>query len=660
MSALITDYGLSIVSPLVNDTAANFRLPSWPPPADFPVVIDVEGTVVSKFGDSVWDLSVWADVPKIINFGDGVSRKNEGKVSLVNAATFRMIVAWWLWGPRGVFAAGTLVSQHRSLKSIFVVCSSNNIDAKTISRYPAIIAKIALAISPSARLNALSLLHALYEQRDQLGFTLMDRQALSQLAKAFPPPARVEQTAYIPPRIWTYQIKRLRAVLDDFLSHKERVEGCYNEVLGRYIDNYGSLPAAIGNPNRRKLTATGAFEQLARDFGIYELLSKWYQKTPGRKQLPLSALTNYLSLVNRAGFAYLLNFSLMRVQEAWTLRANCFHIEHDERLGEIAMLRGETTKTIADDDARWITSPAVAIAVDSMKTISTWRMRLKAAYGGPSEDAENFLYLPTCEPWKVFSRIRSSRGMYPSYASIFKDYPKLFEESEIRVTQEDWELAKLITPTLDEETFGVGKIWRFTWHQLRRTGAVNMQASGLVSDFSLQYQLKHNTVAMSLYYGQGYSRLALNRNAKEEYIRSMYEMVGKEMALLLSDRFVSPYGDDRKRTLVKVISESDNKKLLAAAKSGRVSWRGTLLGGCTKSGPCEYGGVDNVVRCGGGDHKAPCADALFDRDRIHVIQRLHKTLSEQLKEAETDSPYHLSLQAQLRATENALNVLANK
>jgi hypothetical protein len=248
--------------------------------------------------------------------------------------------------------------------------------------------------------------------------------------------------------------------------------------------------------------------------------------------------------------------------------------------------------------------------------------------------------------------------MYPSYASVLKDYPKLFDPAELCVTQEDWNVAKLITPTLDETIFGVGKIWRFAWHQLRRTGCVNMQASGLVSDFSLQYQLKHQTVATSLYYGQGYSGITFNRTAKAEYVRTMYEMMGKELAVLLSDRFISPHGEERKQAILKIVSQSDHQRLLTAAASGRVAWRATLLGGCTKSGPCEYGGVDNIVRCGGGDYRAPCADALFDRERTLSIARLRTAISKQLEVAEVGSPYQMSLQAQLRATENTLDAIS--
>ena len=57
-----------------------------------------------------------------------------------------------------------------------------------------------------------------------------------------------------------------------------------------------------------------------------------------------------------------------------------------------------------------------------------------------------------------------------------------------------------------------------------------MQASGLVSDASLQFQLKHVARAMSLYYGQNHSRVRLEEKAHTYYVRTMYETLGEAAA----------------------------------------------------------------------------------------------------------------------------------
>jgi len=187
---------------------------------------------------------------------------------------------------------------------------------------------------------------------------------------------------------------------------------------------------------------------------------------------------------------------------------------------------------------------------------------------------------------------------------------------------------------------------------------VKMQASGLVSQASLQYQAKHATREMSLYYGQGYSQVRINDSARIEYVRTMYEMMGKEIARLFSERFISPYGPKRKQEILQMVAPADHKKLLAAAREGKVSWRETLLGGCTKRGPCEYGGIDNVIRCGGGDGRGPCSDALFDRERQGSIRQFLKVIATRLADAPEGSPLRESLEAQQRAAENALDLLA--
>lgn len=370
-------------------------------------------------------------------------------------------------------------------------------------------------------------------------------------------------------------------------------------------------------------------------------------------------------MVGKVGTAYVLNFSMMRIEEAWALRADCLDVEEDDDFGKIYLLRGVTTKTIEDDDARWITSQFTEIAIEAMACVSRLRMvcaeaNLKVPIT-PTDVHAPYLVLRPYEPWsnaKNTGEPLSVRPAYPSYQSIIEMYPQLFDLEQLKITNEDLQIARLITTTLDRDIFSVGKIWPLAWHQLRRTGAVNMLASGLVSDASVQYQLKHTTRAMSLYYGQGYSKVRLNEDTLNHYVRTLYEILSKEIVLLFSDRFVSPYGDSRKAEILKIVDPKDVKKLTKYAKTGEISWRQTLLGGCAKRGSCEFGGIDNVIRCGGGDRLGPCADALFDRHKKNSIQKLASLIDERLSEAPLGSPYHESLCAQKNAVENALNVLS--
>ncbi|UJB33420.1 hypothetical protein [Chromobacterium sp. Beijing] len=685
MSLSLAYLGLAIESPLTMPSALNFRPPTWPPPCDFPIVIDANGQVVSRYGDDVWNFRPWAKKPVIINFNQGWPRKGTPNINHENTDLLRQVVAWWLYGPSAVRSPITLRQRFYDIRPLFSLCSSQSILASELKRFPAVVDMFLSRFPSAAAINILSLLHALYEQRDQIGFTLLDKKGLIRL-EAMIPDREARQTPYIPPRIWVYQVNRLRAFLDDFHLHRKRIESCYHFCLEAYAKNAGSLGEAcrVGRNRtsgpfwshneytgaRTGYIYYGPFVQTAHRFGIAELLERWTRskKESGvSTEISVRSLSMYFSMVGYVGMAYLLNFSLMRIAEGWSLRADCLEIENDERFGVFYLLRGRTTKTVKDDDARWPTSPSVQIAIDAMSCIA--RLRMICAEANPDvpstfEEIYNpYLVVRPYEPWgpcgaDELKESLSVRAQPLTYLQMFnKSFPCIFDEKELRITPDDLKTARLVNPSLNSEKFEAGNIWPLAWHQLRRTGAVNMQASGLVSDSSLQYLLKHASRSMALYYGQGYSRVRLDNNALTVYIRTMYELLGKDIEHLLSDRFVSPHGEMRKAEILKIVDQKENRKLLELAKLGKISWRETLLGGCTKRGPCPYGGVDNVARCGGGDGRPPCSDVLYDRDRESELYQFSSVLVSRLTDAPVDSPYRQALEAQLRAVENALDAI---
>lgn len=654
------ELGLRIDAPFITPDALNFRPDSWPPAPDFPVIIDAEGNIVSRYGDSVWHLWPWSKRNQTINFGDGPQRKLSSHISRENSNILRQIAAWWLYGPRSVQAPSTLMKQIVQIKPIFVHCSKAGINVADIHRFPAVLDEFIdspeASLSPSLPFH----LHTLYEWHEELGFIIFPPEGIKRIAiraKSFPG----KQTAYIPPRIWNYQVNRLREFLEDFTKNKENIEECYRFYLEIYKD-VGSPP----RPSRSKVKYSHElkpFATYAEEFGIHGLLTKWLGDLTGTGR-GLGYLTSYITLTGYVGTAYILNFSMMRIDEAWRLRRNCLEIEEDDNFGKIYLLKGETTKTIDDDDARWVTSPSVNLAIEAMNSATS--LRLEAAAANPvftpnKEELENpWLALSRCEPWsaKCSRPDLSTRHNYPSYASIIKDYKNLFSTTETTITEEDLALARQITSNLDEQKYAAGRTWNFTWHQLRRTGAVNMMASSLVSDSSIQYQLKHASRAMSLYYGKGYSRARLNSSARSEYIATMYEVLARDVELLTSQNFISPHGDYQKSRILSEINILTTKQIEAAIKKGAMSWRPTIFGGCTKSGACPHGGVDNLARCGGSDGLSPCADMLIDKRNEERLLTLRKKLQVRLNIAIPDSPLANALATQAQSIDNVLNIIA--
>ena len=672
--SILSELHLSINSSLVTSDAPNYRPQNWPPERGWPVVIDTNGQVISRWGDAIWRLDPWAKKRVTLNFGDGPVQKHAAVISPENANLLRIVVGWWIYGSNGNSGYRGLKTRFDQIRQLFVLCTQEGILASELSQFPHVLDQLPKLLQASRFSETLALMHELYEKRDVLGFVILDCAGLACLAAAMPNHQR-HQTPYIPPRIWSYQISRLRECLDDFLAHRNQVEDCFRFCLAAYRYNFNNLqeqnrpksfypfqwlPSKSGKKSTNK-KYYGPFIETARRFGIVDLFYRWLGVK--EDEIRIHTLTNYLNLVSKSGLSYLLNFSFMRVEEAWNLRSDCLHIEQDPQFGNIYIIQGRTTKTMSDSKALWVTSSTAQLAVKAMQAVADLRAECDSSSKTTMQNNLTSRYLINycIEPWGTkFTKIdHVNRPSIPSYANLVKWFDKLFDPEQLRITQEDFELARLVTPTLTEE-FTVGKIWPLAWHQLRRTGAVNMQASGLISDASLQFQLKHVTRAMSLYYGQNHSRVRLEEKAHTHYVRIMYETLGKQLQQIASDRFVSPHGEKRKSEIVRLISASDTEKMINLAKKGIISYRPVLLGICANRNPCPYGGIDNIAHCGGTDFSGtnkPCSDVLYDFEQFSQVQILESILDERINTTDIGSPLRASLEAQKRSVENYYNVI---
>jgi hypothetical protein len=672
MKLALHELSLKVSSSTVSATSPNFRPATWPPAPDWPVVVDGAGTIVSRWGDPVWDITCWSNKPFKLNFGDG-DVGNGDAIDAENANLLRLAVGWLTWGPRGAKAASTIANKHSVLRVLFVLCTQNRISASSLMRFPAVLEQLPDKIAPSRWELTIAVLHRLYDARETLGFVIVDGAALKRLAEIAIDHETV-QTAYIPPRIWVYQVGRLRACIEDFLAHREQIEACFRFCVDAYVANFGTLKAALtkgkdgdkgpfsANSERRPgCTYIGPFVQTAHRFGIAGLLAKWIA---GEREAPrVSVFATYLNMVTIAGLAYVANFTLQRKEEAAALRASCLIWEEDEKLGRIPIICGETTKTEFDTDARWVTSPSVELAVEALTAIARLRMLCDAAnpsIGTTITDQEDpYLFTTSTEPWG-FGRARpySVHAPVKDMQDVVNRYPLLFDVEQLRITSDDLKLARRLTPNLPEETFAVGEVWPLAWHQYRRTGAVNMFASGVISDSSMQQLMKHATRLMPLYYGRGHTRLHFNEEVEQAVVKAMYESMAYRLKDVVSDRFISPHSAERKEAIaVNVLSAKDVKTLTVWAKAGKVSFREHRLGGCMKPGPCEYGGIESVARCGGGDGGKPCTDVVYDREKAPQVQAQLHRVSAEMENLATEHPRYAALAAERQAMENYLNVV---
>lgn len=674
MKVSLSELTIKIRTDLVTPKSPAYRPASWPPPRDWTVVIDKNGSVVSRWGDSIWDLSPWVGKRVLLNFGDGKAGLCAGKkvwpIDTDNADLLRMLATWLIWGPRAAPAVATVNDAFKRLKAIITLCSRNGISASVLMRFPRVVEQVPGVLAPSGYSNTIALLHRLYDAREALGFAILDPAGLKRLAEIAPAHNGV-QTPYIPPRIWLYQVTRLRECVTDFLAHREQLEVCFRFCLDNYIKAHGSLQAALApkrvleqNPfNSKSRVYQFSFLETAARFGLTDLLTKWIARK--HERFTVEALSSYFTLVTWAGAAYIANFTLQRKEELASLRTNCLYWEEDEHLGRVPIICGETTKTDPDSDARWIASPSVQAAIDAMSVVARFRMicdRANTQFRPTKEDEENpYLFSSATEPWGKDLRKACSyttRKVVRHLDAILSSYPLLLEREQMRMTAEDVEVARRLTPNLPEQTFSVGKEWPLAWHQYRRTGAVNMFASGILSDTSMQQQLKHSTRLMSLYYGRNHGSLTLNRDVEATVLTAMYQSQATMIKSAVStDRFVAA-SFERKESLTNLLSAKDIKELTTMAKKGTIAFRENYLGGCMKGGVCEYGGIESIARCAGGDGGKPCRDALYDREKEPQIRADLRRLTEEIKQLPVGSPRYNQRVIERQGLENVLNAIS--
>lgn len=677
MTVFLNELGFGIPADWLTPASRCFRPPSWPPARDWVVSETKDGRILSRWGDPTWDFTQLAGKPFKLNFGDG-PRRIAQPIDPANADILRLIFTWLLWGHRPVKTAGTLSLIFQCIRPIIALCSNEGILASELMRFPKIFEKIPDAIASSSYRLTINRLHRLLDAHEKLGFILVDTEGLRRLAAACPDHGKI-QTAYIPARIWTYQVSRLKECLDDYLKHRRAIDDCHRFCLDAYAQNYGSLSKALVDkvvdarrPFRYPPRPTagyksgckflGPFHLTAEQFGIHELLNKWLvcqDNQPG-----LAQLGSYLTLIQWVGRAYIANFTLQRIEEVATLRADCLLYETDEKLGRIPIICGETTKTIQDSDARWPTSPSVQIAVDALSHVAELRMRCINAHPFISLTTDEIdnpsLFNKSFDPWS-----RNAKAQHltltisgSAYQAVLRMFPQLFDVNELKITESDLQVARMLTTNLPEDTFAVGEVWPLAWHQLRRTGAVNMFASGMLSDSSIQFQMKHASRLMPLYYGRGYTKLHLNEEVEGIVTTAMYEVMAKSMLTAMGERFVSPRSADQKQDIVvNLIGDKDAKELAKAARQGDVFYRETRLGACTSRTLCTYGGIESVARCAGGDGHKPCADVLFDRAKAPGIEKELEQLKLELAHLPVESPRSKALHLERNALENFLDVV---
>lgn len=565
------------------------------PPSNFVVSRLQDGTVVSTYGDLVWDFSIYHPEKKLekLNFkywkyGE-VTLQQEQLVGEIKHVLFLII---WMRN-KTPLSNGTLRNYMTVMNTLAKYAEDESLTIKAIIGCPDLLLGF-LRRNPSGWLietlsSLLRLLVLVNTGESQLNVSVVGKETLKLLYKNNRQYRdTLKQHAPIPTRIYSNIISTL-------LEYLESWEMVADEHLDLALECYRSRVIHGGRyryPSNLKANVSKALIALiTTQTGVFTV-----------KQI--GALLTYVQKVSKLIIQV---FTGMRDEEAQSLPFNC--IEKITSNGQVHyVIGGRTTKLNHGKVQRtkWVTNYEGARAVQAAQKVAT------AIYVSQGVNSKDLLELSNNSPLFISSSylgltgkpIATKHAQFGRADLYFKNIGGLIEMIP-NIEEEDlYELEQLDPHRAwrSEEKFQIGARWSLTTHQLRRSLALYAHRSGLVSLPSLRRQLQHITSEMTSYYAKGspFAKDFFNNDKKHfghEWQDSQFESASLSYifnVLLSKDILYGGHAHWVEHRLKDKDGEVlvDRKETMNRFKKGEISYKETIVGGCTKVGACNQTAVN--------------------------------------------------------------------
>lgn len=559
------------------------------PSLDFVVSRDIDGKVLSRYGDMAWDRTPYTSGDKTHFYfqfwksGDATTIR----YSLVEELHWIMFLLIYRHPARRSTSTQVLSDNLVTLRALAVRAESAGIS-------------ITAAMSDSSFMIATPFHHSFsifkvmamlqFLGEDATGFNIADG-VLPVLAGAYKAYFESKkQTAPIPTTIYSSILSRLSDVTAKSGSVIDDLIALYRVVR--------SAPSGRKGADQKLHWNQTTFNDLLQNFELKEFWATTDAKLSVRGcSSILNEMQTLLSLQIQA-------YTGMRADEVQNLPWDC--IEESRRDGDSRIhyiVNGTTTKLSRgrEKKAQWITIEVAAEAIRIAQKLA------RAIY-----DAEGVkLNLVNSREGSFLFPRNGCDGHFKGIGSTGARPAALSMTDRIRsilcpvITEEDQHELYLIDPSrswVTEDNFVVGSRWHLQTHQLRRSLALYAQSSGLVSLPSLKRQLQHLTAEMSTYYcrGSAFSQNFIGEKTKTETkhfgsewqeAQPVSQFLAYAASILLSDESKIFGGhvawlkarsrDESGRILL------DRAETLKSFKKGEMAYRPTPLGGCVNPGSCD-------------------------------------------------------------------------
>ncbi|ENV15431.1 hypothetical protein [Acinetobacter guillouiae] len=557
------------------------------PSSNFVVSRLKDGTVVSTYGDLVWDFSIYHPEkktdPLIFKYWENgeITYQREQLIAEMKHIFFLII---WMRN-KTPLSTGTLRNYLSVVRALAHYAENGSLTIKAIIGNQNLLLGFISRNSSGWLIETLSSLLRLLVLVDtgesRLNISVVGKEVFKLLYRNNQQYRNtIKQHPPIPTRIYSKIISNLLEYLDNW-------EKVADEHIDLVLECYHSRLIRKKTPNIK----TEASRNLV---AFVELQTENFS---------LKQLSAALTDVQRISKLIIQVFTGMRDEEAQTLPFNCVE-KIISNAQDHYVIRGRTTKFNHGKAHRtkWVTNYEGARAVQVAQKVAT------AIYLTQGITAKNdLLDLSNNHPLYISSsylgftnRPVASKHNQFSTAHLFLNGSRKLKGIVPKIEEEDlYELEQLDPHRAwrSEEKFQIGIQWSLTTHQLRRSLALYAQRSGLVSLPSLRRQLQHITNEMTNYYAKGssFAKDFINDDKKHfgiEWQDGQFEssslsyifnvLLSKDVLYGGHAHWVENRLKDKNGVLL-----VDRKETMNRFKKGEIAYKETIVGGCTKVGLCN-------------------------------------------------------------------------
>lgn len=635
---------------LINDdsTVLQFDFNNKYPEQDRPISFDKDGQVLSRFSNDIWDFSTVIrgyEANATLDFSEAGTGLN--KETLIH---LRLIILHnWLYNrdSKDTITFKTLknkYSVYRSLASFFkgknssfLYMNKNGIAQRKYLEKLSLNKKSRIDIIISF-IKSMNKAGTFFNLGNNFG---VDQDFMKKIEKIkLMAVSSTKQTTLIPSRIYSEFINSSLEVFQNFNNNLCKLKKYFEEEFPTLTRYQGRHPETF-----LKSMASGGLLAYCEYFNVRT-----------KHQLVYN-----LTLIQTLGFFMVGCFTGMRKTEILNLGQNCLQQKIIEDR-EVYVLNGYTSKTSSTGvrKATWITSKTIFPIIDTLKGLHSIIKNICDHYG---------LYQNIAiHEYPLFPHIPIQKIEAQGFHSQYKHPPTLLYSIDntfdllkgIDIRQDDINELERFNPLIDwseEYKIEVGEKWKFRPHQFRRSLVVYAIRSGMIQLAVLKKQLQHLTVDMTAYYGNSSATASnlfednLIEEFKEENSRFQFIQYDKKV---IETKDVLFGGEGTRLSIVRSKNPVpeyllDKQKTLQYFKEGRLSYKKTPLGGCSKIGSCDKLGFSYITAC------IDCKDSIFDSSSKEALHKTKQMYLTRLSKYNVDSITYRQLQIEINSIDKILN-----